>query len=137
MMPKLEHMGDMKTQLGLLGLISSTRSTKLYIIYHVQKCVMVQSIIVCAAQECQQKATDQIRDVEIGGVLFRLYVCEDCLKKWTNERTSKHLPSMFTNRATGIESTGPTVDALHEQLQQLQRRLESHSRSQFPVKSTA
>lgn len=42
---------------------------------------MAQSIIVCAAQECQQKATDQIRDVEIGGILFRLYVCEDCHEK--------------------------------------------------------
>ena len=85
--------GDKKTQLGLLGLISSTRSTNLYVIYHVQKCVMVQSIIVCAAQECQQKATDQIRDVEIGGVLFRLYVCEDCLKK--DKRENIETPTSY------------------------------------------
>jgi len=30
---------------------------------------------------------------------------------------------MSTERATGNQSTGPTVDALHEQLQQLQRRV--------------
>jgi regulator of replication initiation timing len=32
---------------------------------------------------------------------------------------------MGTDRATGIESTGPTVDALDEQLQQLQRRVDA------------
>ena len=32
---------------------------------------------------------------------------------------------MSTDRAPGIESTGPTVDALHEQLQQLQRRVDA------------
>jgi seryl-tRNA synthetase len=32
---------------------------------------------------------------------------------------------MSTDRATGIESTGPTVDALDEQLQQLQRRVDA------------
>jgi len=32
---------------------------------------------------------------------------------------------MSTERATGNQSTGPTVDALHEQLQQLQRRVDA------------
>ena len=32
---------------------------------------------------------------------------------------------MSTDRAPGIESTGPTVDALHEQLQQLKRRVDA------------
>ena len=32
---------------------------------------------------------------------------------------------MSTDRAPGIESTGPTVDTLHEQLQQLQRRVDA------------